>query len=150
MENENLELMDDEGSVEDAMNPADEVSDEFVTEDAVIEIDDQPEPAEDNVPGSARFEGNGIDIAALIALISGAFVFISCATGGLGFFVMPLVAIVLGLVGVFTAKNAVKPARTQLLSWLGIGTGVIVILLGLLGFAVYAILILGFVKGSGY
>ncbi|MDF1514021.1 MAG: hypothetical protein P1S60_09445, partial [Anaerolineae bacterium] len=80
----------------------------------------------------------------------GAIVFITCVTCGLGMYALPFIAIILGIIGLLVAKNAAKPERTQLWSWLGIGSGVIVILLSLFGFAVYIILLLGFVKASGY
>jgi drug/metabolite transporter (DMT)-like permease len=73
-----------------------------------------------------------------------------CVSCGLGIYLLPVVAIVLGVIGVMMAKNAVNPQRSQLWSWLGIGSGVVAVLLALFAFAVYIILIFGFVKGSGY
>lgn len=133
MEEDKLEILEDED---------DEIE--------LVEVEDQPEAAEENKPGNVTLRGNTADLTSFLALITGAIVFLTCITCGLGLYTLPFLAIVLGIIGVVSAQQSVKPGRTQLWSWLGIGSGILVILMGLIGIAAYVILILGFVKASGY
>jgi hypothetical protein len=74
---------------------------------------------------------NGNDVVALLALISGA---VSIATGfGIGLALclppLPLVPLILGLIGLAGAKNAVKPDQARLYSWIGIVPGAVFLVL---------------------
>lgn len=89
---------------------------------------------ETGLPGrrTVTFMGNTYDLAALGALGSGALVLFSCLTCNLGYYCLPFIPLLLGLVGIVSAREAVNKERTQLWSWLGIGAGVIVIVVALL------------------
>lgn len=82
---------------------------------------------------SSIFRGNTYDVAALGALASGALVLFTCLTCGMGYFCLPFIPMLLGLVGIAAARDAIDEERTKLWSWLGIGAGVIVVLGLILG-----------------
>ncbi len=75
------------------------------------------------------FEGNNYDLAAVVGVTIGGIVLLSCATCNLAFYVLPFLPIILGLVGLLTAKDSVNPERTKLLSWLSLGSGALILLL---------------------
>ena len=91
------------------------------------------DPATD-LPGrrTVTFMGNTYDLAALGALGSGAVVLFSCLTCNLGYYCLPFIPLLLGLVGIVSAREAVNKERTRLWSWLGIGAGIVVIVAGIL------------------
>lgn len=91
------------------------------------------DPATD-LPGrrTVTFMGNTYDLAALGALGSGALVLFSCLTCNLGYYCLPFIPLLLGLVGIVSAREAVNKERTRLWSWLGIGAGAVVIVAGIL------------------
>jgi hypothetical protein len=98
------------------------------------------------------FQGNNYDLAAVVGVIIGGITLLSCATCNLGFYLLPFLPLILGLIGLITAKDSVNPERTRLLSWLSIGSSAIIILLILavvilyIGFIVYAVAN----EGSGF
>ncbi len=67
--------------------------------------------------------GNAHDLSALIALICGVIVLFVCASCGLGLYLLPVAAIVLGVIGLMMAKNAVNPQRASALVMVGTGYG---------------------------
>ncbi len=83
------------------------------------------------LPGrrTVTFMGNTYDLAALGALGTGALVLFSCLTCNMGYYCLPFIPLLLGLVGVVSAREAVNKERTQLWSWLGIGAGAVVIVM---------------------
>lgn len=91
------------------------------------------DPAAD-LPGrrTVTFMGNTYDLAALGALGSGALVLFSCLTCNMGYYCLPFIPLLLGLVGIVSAREAVNKERTQLWSWIGVGAGVVVIVMALL------------------
>jgi len=91
------------------------------------------DPAAD-LPGrrTVTFMGNTYDLAALGALSSGVLVLFSCLTCNLGYYCLPFIPLLLGLVGIVSAREAVNKERTRLWSWLGIGAGIVVIVAGIL------------------
>jgi hypothetical protein len=91
------------------------------------------DPATD-LPGrrTVTFMGNTYDLAALGALGSGAVVLFSCLTCNLGYYCLPFIPLLLGLVGIISAREAVNKERTRLWSWLGIGASIVVIVAGML------------------
>jgi len=106
-----------------------------MTQNAFVErTKEQQEEAHDagsrQNPGrrTVTFMGNTYDLAALGALASGALVLFSCVTCNLSFYCLPFIPLLLGLVGIVSAREAVNEERTKLWSWLGIGAGVIVLL----------------------
>ena len=92
------------------------------------------------------FMGNSYDLTAVVAVTAGAMVAIPCVTCNMGYYCLPVVPIVLGLVGLLSAKDSVDAERTRLLSWLGIGGGVLVFglmilaILAYFGFIAFAIM----------
>lgn len=83
------------------------------------------------------FQGNGYDLSAVIGVTIGALVLLSCATCNLGYYCMPFIPIVLGIIGLVAVKNSVNPDRTRLLSWLSVGAGTAILLLTVLFTALY-------------
>ncbi|HOU13781.1 MAG TPA: hypothetical protein PKZ84_11750 [Anaerolineae bacterium] len=109
-----------------------------MTQNAFVErMKDRPE--EDYGAGGSQnphqrtvtFMGNTYDLAALGALASGVLVLLSCITCNMSFYCFPFIPLLLGLVGIFSAREAVNEERTRLWSWLGAGIGA-VILVGLM------------------
>jgi hypothetical protein len=74
------------------------------------------------------FRANTYDLLSLGSLITGALILFSCLTCNLGYYCLPFVSVVLGAVGVLSARQAIEEKRTRLWSWLGIATGGIVLL----------------------
>ncbi len=77
---------------------------------------------------TVTFMGNTYDLAALGALASGALALFSCATCNMGFYCLPFIPLLLGLVGIISAREAVNEERTRLWSWLGAGAGVVILI----------------------
>ena len=97
------------------------------------------------------FRGNTYDLAALGALASGVVMLFSCLTCNLGYYCLPLLPLVLGLIGLLSARQSVEEERTRLWSWLGIAAGGFVVLLVVAGVVLYvAFIVLAVVaKGPG-
>ena len=83
------------------------------------------------------FKGNTYDLLSLGSLITGALTLFSCLTCNMGYYCLPFIPAVLGLVGMITAHQAVNTERTKLWSWLGIAASGIVLLLILGVIALY-------------
>jgi hypothetical protein len=83
------------------------------------------------------FQGNSYDLASVIGVTAGALVLFSCFTCNLGYYCLPIVPIILGIIGLVAAKDSVDPERTKLLSWLSVGSGAIILLLIFLFVALY-------------
>lgn len=86
---------------------------------------------------AATFMGNTYDLAALGALASAVLLACMCGTCNLGFYCLPLLPLALGLVGVFSARQAVNYERTRLWSWIGIGVGGVVLVLLVVALVAY-------------
>jgi hypothetical protein len=80
------------------------------------------------VPQSAPYTGNSTDVGALLAAAIGLLGLASCFGAG---YLIPLLAFGLGLVAWLQAKDAVNPARTRLLSGVGLASGGVFVLGGL-------------------
>lgn len=122
---------------------------DFSTSPAEPEI---PTPSVDltgSPPPAEIYQGNSYDIAALAGAISGGLVLLSCGTLGLGTYCLPLLPLILGVIGLVTAKDAVNPDRTRLLSWISIGIGGAIFLLIILLVLVYAGIIFFAVASEG-
>lgn len=87
------------------------------------------------------FMGNSYDLAAVVAAVLGGFVALSCLTCNMIWYCAPVGAIVLGLVGLLSTKEAVDADRTRLLSWIGIAGGAVVLVLIVLCIVAYVGLI---------
>lgn len=83
------------------------------------------------------FMGNSYDLTAVVAVVIGGVIAFSCVTCNMGYYCLPIVPVVLGLVGLLSAEDSVDPSRTRLLSWLGVGGGGIVLLLMVLALVLY-------------
>jgi len=90
------------------------------------------------------FVGNTYDLLALIAaVVSGMFLF-SCMTGNYGYCCLPPLALILGAVGLISARSSRDPGRTRVLSLIGIGGGGLIIVLIAAAISLY-ICAIGFV-----
>lgn len=88
---------------------------------------------------TVTFRGNSYDLTALGALVLGVLVLLMCFTLGQFAYCLPFIAIVLGVIGLFLAKDAVNPERSRLWSWLGIGgAGLSLLLMAMLIFSYFA------------
>jgi hypothetical protein len=96
-------------------------------------------PAEEAPPAAPHitFRGNSYDLLSLGALISGALVLFTCLTCGAGAYCLPLLPVGLGAIGLLGARQAVDLKRTRLWSWLGIGAGALILLIGIVGILLY-------------
>jgi hypothetical protein len=75
------------------------------------------------------FRGNTYDLLSLGSLITGAMILFSCLTCNMGYYCFPVVAVVLGAIGLLSAQKSVDAERTKLWSWLGLAAGGLVLLL---------------------
>lgn len=147
MEDTSEQPIDDEQEQLISVDTGDTVEREEIT-DTSITMNATATAEEPN--GQAVFQVNAHDLSAFIAMICGVIILFVCASCGLGLYLLPVAAIVMGVIGLIMAKNALNPQRASLWSWSGLGTGIITVLLVIMGIAVYIIMIFGFVKASGY
>lgn len=87
------------------------------------------------------FMGNSYDLAAVVAAATGGVIVLSCVTCNSVSYCLPILPVVLGLVGLLSAENSADPKRTRLLSWLGIGSGGVILLLMILAVILYIVFI---------
>ncbi len=83
---------------------------------------------EDEARPRATFTANANDLIALGALVSGLTLLLSCVTGDMFRCCLPLLPLLLGAIGLASARQAVDENRTRLWSWVGLGSGAIVVL----------------------
>lgn len=88
------------------------------------------------------FRGNSYDLASVVGVTIGGMTLLTCATCNLGYYCLPVIPIILGIIGLVAAKDSVDPDRTTLLSWLSIGSGTLILLLIFLFIALYIALII--------
>ena len=91
------------------------------------------------------FMGNSYDLVAVVAVVMGGIIFVSCLSCNTAWYCLPPLAVILGVVGLISAEDSIDPARTRLLSWLGIGGGAAVVVLTVLAFVVYFLFVFGMV-----
>jgi hypothetical protein len=112
-----------------------------------------PEDEGQTAPAKApqvTFRGNSYDLISLGSLVTGGLILFSCVTCGTGYYCMPVIAVILGAIGVLGARQAVDGDRTRLWSWLGIAAGGILFLLIAAAFVLYiAFIILAVTSSSG-
>ena len=87
------------------------------------------------------FRGNSYDLASVVGVTTGAIVLLTCATCNFGYYCLPFIPVILGIVGLVAARDSVNPERTKLLSWLSLGSGAIILLLIFLAVIAYIALI---------
>jgi len=90
---------------------------------------------------SITFQGNNYDLAAFTGLTTTAMVLLSCGTCGGGFYCLPFIPIVLGIIGLVTANESVDPERTKKLSWISLGVSGTLFLLLVLAILAYMLFI---------
>jgi hypothetical protein len=88
-------------------------------------------------PPQVTFRGNSYDLISLGSLATGGLILFSCVTCGMGYYCMPVIAVVLGAIGVLGARQAVERERTRLWSWLGIAAGGFILLIMAAAFVLY-------------
>jgi hypothetical protein len=108
------------------------------------QLDHEPAPRR-----TITLMGNTYDLAALIALITGAVVLFLLLTCGMGAYCLPFAPIVAGIIALASAARAADPQRTRLYAWLGIGAGGLALLLtvGLILLYVGLFVAMGFFAG---
>ncbi len=95
------------------------------------------------------FMGNSYDLTAVVAVVTGGVIAFSCLTCNMGYYCLPVIPVVLGVVGLISAEDSADPKRTRLLSWLGIGSGGVVLLLIILAIVLYvAFIVLAIILGA--
>jgi hypothetical protein len=87
------------------------------------------------------FQGNSYDLTAVVGVTIAGAVLLACMTCNLGYYCLPFLPLLLGIIGLATAKDSVDPDRTRLLSWISVGSGAAILLL----IAFVVILYIGFV-----
>jgi hypothetical protein len=105
---------------------ADKIVDDNSPEFLNFNSTSQPETA---AKPAITFQGNSYDLAAVVGVTIGGITLLSCATCNLGVYLLPFLPLILGLIGLITAKDSVNPERTRLLSWISIGSGAAILLL---------------------
>lgn len=88
-------------------------------------------------PPQITFQGNSYDLMSVVGVTIGGMTLATCATCNMGFYCLPIVPIILGVLGLVLAKDSVNPERTKLLSWLGLGSGALILLLIIALFVIY-------------
>jgi hypothetical protein len=77
----------------------------------------------------APYRGNSTDIVGLLAAVLGIVTLVMCGSGSYAAYCLPFVALLLGLIALSTAREAIDPARTRLLGWIGLGSGGVFVVL---------------------
>jgi small-conductance mechanosensitive channel len=95
------------------------------------------------------FRGNSYDLTAVVAVTVAGVILLTCATCNFGFYCLPLVPIILGIIGLVSAKDSIDPERTKLLSWISVGTGAVIVVLVFLAVAAYIGFIIFAVAAQG-
>lgn len=96
------------------------------------------------------FMGNTYDLLSVVTVVSGGLTLLSCLTCNMGYYCLPILPIVLGIVGVLSAHQSVDRERTRLLSWLGVAAGGIILLLFLVAVALYVGFIVVMMVAGGF
>lgn len=135
MDNENEDV---ESVASKEETPAPE---EPVESEPAIPVEADPAPTSKPV---VTFRGNNYDLMSVVgATLAGGTLF-ACGTCGMGFYCLPFIPLILGIVGLFSLKESVDPDRTKMLSWASIAVGALFVLLILAGIMFY-ILYFGFI-----
>ena len=86
---------------------------------------------------TVTFMGNSYDLMSVVAVTLGGMILFTCLTCNFGYYCLPFIPVILGIIALISAKDSVDPERTKLLSWIGIGSGAFFIIIGLLAFIAY-------------
>ena len=111
--------------------------------EAVDEIElPAPEEAASTERPAVTFMGNSYDLASLGALGTGLLSLFMCLSCNMGFYCLPFLPIVLGLIGMLSASEAVDSDRTRTWSWIGLGAGVFFLVLMAAAIVLYLALVI--------
>lgn len=113
-----------------------EAAESMPPQDSIVVVE-TPDGGEVVAGAKVTFMGNTYDLLSVVSVVTGGLVLLSCLTCNMGYYCLPLVPIVLGLVGVLSAHQSVDQERTRLLSWFGVASGGILLLLLLVVVALY-------------
>ena len=86
---------------------------------------------------AVTFQGNNYDLLSIVAVTVGGLVLLSCVTFNLIWYCFPVIAVILGAIGLAMAKESVNPERTRLLSWISLGSGAAILVLIVLAILAY-------------
>ncbi len=113
-----------------------------------------PDEGEARLPAAPQvtFRGNTYDLVSLGSLGTAALILFSCVTCNMGYYCLPFLAVILGAIGVLSARQAVDEERTRLWSWLGLAGGGFILLAMLACFVLYIgfIVLAAISDGWGY
>ncbi len=70
-----------------------------------------------------EYRGNQYDLYSLLAGTLGGATLLMCVSGGMAYYCLPIVPLVLGIIALRKAGTAADPGRTRTLAWLGIAGG---------------------------
>ena len=90
--------------------PIENLPDEEPEEALPTPAGDEGETALAEAP-KVTFRGNSYDLLSLGSLATGGLIVFSCVTCGMGYYCMPVIAVVLGAIGVLGARQAVDGER---------------------------------------
>jgi len=109
-----------------------------VEPDAILASGEAADTSDGNRP-TVTFRGNSYDLMSVITVtIAGVLLFV-CGTCNVGFYCLPFIPVILGVVSLLSLKDAVDPERTRLLSWIGISIGTVFSLIILAIIAIYVL-----------
>jgi hypothetical protein len=103
-----------------------------------------PQPGYATVPADAQPTTGG-DRWALVALAVSLTVLLSCVPG-----VNCLAPLVVGIIALVQAKNAVDPSRARTYGWIATGIGILILLVAVVGIAAYGALIARIVNDPSF
>ncbi len=70
-----------------------------------------------------EYQGNQYDLYSLLAGVLGGSTLLMCISGGMAYYCLPIVPLILGIIALRRAKTAADPQRTRTLAWVGIAGG---------------------------
>ncbi len=117
-----------------------------------VQLEDVPvlpeeQPAEQP---QVTFMGNNYDLTAVTAVITALLLMFMCLTCNMGYYCLPVVPLVLGIIGLVTAKSSIDAERTRLFSWIGVGAGgITLLLLALMVIGYFAFIAIVIMAGAG-
>lgn len=104
--------------------------------EAAVQVEDSPKRKglyDKRVP---IYQGNNQDLNAFLAMLMGVFTLASCCGAA---YCLPFAAVVLGILALINAKDAIDPRRTRQQAWIGIFSGgcLATVILGGIAFYVF-------------
>lgn len=130
-----------DSSASEEMSPESATSAQSAVEAAEVEPERTVESAVASEPVHV-YQGNGYDIAALLAAVLGGVALLSCGTLGYFIYCLPLLPLAVGVVALLTTRRAVDPQRSRVLSWVGVGAGAVTTLALIVGFLLWVAAVL--------